>query len=86
MFTAPLFAALLLAATGCGSLHIGGETHTHIERREVIETDDATVSLLVHWVNRFREMSQPVEEPLKGFEWDDQILTKHEKAKAEEDE
>jgi len=86
MCTLAGFAALLFAVSGCGSLNIGGETHTHIQKREVIETDDATVGLLVHWINKCREMSQPVEEPLKGFEWDDQVLTKHEKKKVEEDE
>lgn len=77
-----LTAAILLVAlccfTGCGSLHVFDETHTHIEKRAVIDTDDATVSILVYWINKMKKMSEPVEEPLTNFQWDEKILIKYE--------
>ena len=64
-------------ATGCGSIHMFEETHTHIEKRVVLSTDDATVSMLVSMINRCRAASEPQDEAMNGFEWDEKILSKH---------
>lgn len=84
-----LIAVILIGAfsfsSGCGSLHIGGETHTHIRKRSVIETDDAAVSFIVRLINKAQAMSEPVEQPLRGFDWDDKLVTKYEKKQKEDD-
>ena len=54
------------------------ETHTHIEKRVVISTDDATVGMLVNMINKCRAASEPQEGPLNNFEWDEKILITYE--------
>ena len=79
---AAILGSLLLA--GCGSIHVFEETHTHIEKRTVISTDDATVSMLVNVINRCQAATEPKDGPLDGFEWDDKILSKYEREKEDE--
>ena len=68
---------ICLLLGGCGSIHMFEETHTHIEKRTVVDTDDAQVSMLLNMINKCRAASEPQEDPLNGFEWDAKILSKY---------
>lgn len=69
--------AIALSTSGCGSIHVFEESHIHIDKRAVIDNDDYTVSAVINLINTMQAMSEPKEEPLKGFEWDEKILKKY---------
>ena len=77
-----ILATLLLS--GCGHLYFFDETHTHIEKRRVMQTDDETVATIAAMIKRMQAKSAPKESPFDGFDWDEELLTEDEGKKRNE--
>ncbi|OVE76327.1 hypothetical protein BVX97_01460 [bacterium E08(2017)] len=72
------FAFAMLALAGCGHIHVGSTTHTHIYDWKTIESDDLNASKVGRIMAYIAKVSGE-EQPMKGFEWDDEKITDLEK-------
>ena len=71
--------SLLALIAGCGSIHIGGTTHTHIYETVELDPSDPATSRVLQYVHFVQKMRENKEEPFEGFIWDDAFITKLEK-------
>ena len=73
-----IFTFLLLLGTGCGTINLGTETHTHIKRGEIVSTDSHETARMLHIIRTLRKMNEPNHEPLENFEWNEETIRKYE--------
>lgn len=71
--------AVLFLSSGCGSVHVGGTTHTHIYGSEVVQSDDAVTSGIAGIIQKIRAVSGREAGELDGFKWDNERITRVEK-------
>jgi len=75
--TAFLF-LIVISLSGCGSIHIRDNTHTHFYGNECIDTDEANVDGFSKFVKFINERMNAEPEPLEGFKWTDKKNKKEE--------
>ena len=65
--------SLCLLTTGCGSIHVGTETHTHVFGSTIAQSDDVQAGQIKQCLQILRQMqnSDAKLEPLEGFLWTD---------------
>jgi len=67
---------LLLSSSGCGSIFIGGTTHTHFYGNEQVETDEADIDEAARFIKYLRQRMNQETEPMKDFKWTDKTNKK----------
>lgn len=68
--------AILLSASGCGSIYIGGTTHTHFYGNEDVSTDEAGIDEAAKFIKYIRQRMNQEAEPMKDFKWTDKTSKK----------
>jgi hypothetical protein len=68
----------VISLSGCGSIYICANTHTHFYGNENIETDEAEIDGFAKYVKFFKERMNAEPEPLEGFKWTDKTNKKEE--------
>jgi hypothetical protein len=71
--------ALAVTGSGCGSINICANTHTHFYGNEDIDTDDANMDGFAGFVKFIKERMNTEAEPMKDFKWTDKKEKKEEK-------
>jgi hypothetical protein len=73
-------AAVIGLLSGCGTVHVGGTTHTHIyDDMSAVDLSDPVVSAFVKFLSFAYGVASEEAEPLKGFAWNDSLVTSLEK-------
>ena len=69
---------LLLSSSGCGSIYIGGTTHTHFYGEEEVNTDESNIDEAAKIIKYLQRRMNQEAEPMKDFKWTDKKNKKEE--------
>ncbi|MDD4868928.1 MAG: hypothetical protein PHR77_00100 [Kiritimatiellae bacterium] len=69
---------LVVAVSGCGSIYICANTHTHFYDNEAIDTDETNVDGFAKFVKFMKDRMNAEAEPMKDFKWTDKKDKKEE--------
>ncbi len=67
---------LVCFTSGCGSIYIGGTTHTHFYGNEQIDSDEKDIDEIAGFIKYLRQRMNQEAEPMKDFKWTDRTSRK----------
>lgn len=71
-----LLISIIFFSSGCGSIYIGGTTHTHFYGNEEVSSDEADIDEAARFIKYLRHRMNKEAEPMKDFRWTDKTNKK----------